>query len=391
MSDRKVLVLEAEKTAAYALCRALGREGYKITACSHLRINPSFSSKYVSEKKRCPNIEDNYDAYFEWLSAEVSRTRYLTVMSFSDKTTRLLSQRKETLSAYTHIYQPHIGITEKVLDKSKTYEAARIAGLELPRVYPWSPADKAESIAERLDYPVVLKPLQKIIIKNGKAFFTKVNETNYVWKQREFKEKFSRLLGITDRFEIQQYIEGAGRGYFTILWNGKPVMQFAHERIREYPVRGGASSFRKSIDYAEMEPLSVKLLNQIQWSGPAMVEYKYDPWQKKYYLMEVNGRWWGSLPLALNAGVNFPLILLRLIERGNASGFQQVSYPLNFTSRLLFPHDVMWLSSQLLRLRFSRALGFFKPADSEDLFDRHDMKPFFANIVSSLLNYFSKG
>ena len=56
---------------------------------------------------------------------------------------------------------------------------------------------------------------------------------------------------------------------------------------------------------------SAALLHSFDWQGVAMVEYKIDARTGKTYLMEINGRMWGSIQLAIDAGVDFPLLLLR--------------------------------------------------------------------------------
>jgi predicted ATP-grasp superfamily ATP-dependent carboligase len=57
---------------------------------------------------------------------------------------------------------------------------------------------------------------------------------------------------------------------------------------------------------------SFRLLKAIGWEGVAMVEYKMDKCEDVPRLMEVNPRFWGSLQLAIDSGMNFPLLLYRL-------------------------------------------------------------------------------
>jgi hypothetical protein len=59
---------------------------------------------------------------------------------------------------------------------------------------------------------------------------------------------------------------------------------------------------------------SASLLRQLDMQGPAMVEFKVDSRDGKPKLMEVNGRFWGSLQLAIDAGIDFPLLYTQLIQ-----------------------------------------------------------------------------
>jgi predicted ATP-grasp superfamily ATP-dependent carboligase len=96
-----------------------------------------------------------------------------------------------------------------------------------------------------------------------------------------------------------------------LLWNGELRAAFAHRRIREKPPSGGVSVLSESIALdSDLLARSVALLRDFDWQGVAMVEYKVDHVTGVPYLMEVNGRFWGSLQLAIDAGVDFPRILV---------------------------------------------------------------------------------
>jgi len=61
---------------------------------------------------------------------------------------------------------------------------------------------------------------------------------------------------------------------------------------------------------------SRQLLSDIGFEGVAMVEYKLDCVTGVPYLLEVNGRFWGSLQLAIDAGVDFPQLLISVAVDG---------------------------------------------------------------------------
>ena len=97
-----------------------------------------------------------------------------------------------------------------------------------------------------------------------------------------------------------------------LLWDGELRAEFAHRRLCEKPASGGVSVYRESIAMDDdLRERSRNLLNRFGWFGPAMVEYKRDSATGRAYLMEVNGRFWGSLQLAIDSGVDFPQLLVR--------------------------------------------------------------------------------
>jgi predicted ATP-grasp superfamily ATP-dependent carboligase len=104
---------------------------------------------------------------------------------------------------------------------------------------------------------------------------------------------------------LQEYCAGAGDGVELLLHEGRPLAAFQHRRLREVPITGGASAFRESVP---LDPLlldySTRLLRELRWTGLAMVEFKSSVGGPR--LMEINGRVWGSLPLAVRSGMDFP-------------------------------------------------------------------------------------
>jgi predicted ATP-grasp superfamily ATP-dependent carboligase len=109
---------------------------------------------------------------------------------------------------------------------------------------------------------------------------------------------------------------------------------FCHRRLREKPPWGGVSVYRESMPFdSEIVNKSYRLLQTFGWQGPAMVEFKVDNRDGQLKLMEVNGRFWGSLQLALDAGMNFPLLYYRLAIGENAPA--QFDYKAGVRSRWL--------------------------------------------------------
>src|SRR6185503_13811539 len=113
---------------------------------------------------------------------------------------------------------------------------------------------------------------------------------------------------------LQREVSGAGEGFFALRWEGRIVAMFAHRRLREKPPWGGVSVYRESIPLADdLAGPGARLLEALDWNGVAMVECKRDASTGRHAIMEINGRFWGSLQLAIDAGVDFPELLVRCV------------------------------------------------------------------------------
>jgi len=164
-----------------------------------------------------------------------------------------------------------------------------------------------------------------------------------VGSEAERQQQLRRWLPDTP-VQQQQYISGRGVGVEFLFYRGRKIWHFAHERVHEYPLTGGASSYRRSVNpSAAMLHDAEKLLTALKWHGVAMVEFKMDA-KGQHWLMEINPRLWGSLALSIDTGVDFPLGLLQ-IARGDVTE-QQPKYKVPYYTRDLRT-DVDWLKSNL--------------------------------------------
>jgi predicted ATP-grasp superfamily ATP-dependent carboligase len=84
----------------------------------------------------------------------------------------------------------------------------------------------------------------------------------------------------------------------------------------------------------DMVEATLKLLQPVKWHGVAMVEFKIEKTTQRPMLIEINGRFWGSLQLAVDAGVNFPLLLLNM-AMGKPATVPENGYRIGVKSRWL--------------------------------------------------------
>jgi predicted ATP-grasp superfamily ATP-dependent carboligase len=119
---------------------------------------------------------------------------------------------------------------------------------------------------------------------------------------------------------VQEFIEGQGSGYFALMNHGNFRAEFAHLRLREVRPTGSGSSLRVSIKPSQkLREAGRAMINALGgFHGAIMVEFKVRPDGTPVFL-EVNPRLWNSLALAIYSGVNFPVLLAELAERGDVS------------------------------------------------------------------------
>lgn len=197
-----------------------------------------------------------------------------------------------------------------ISDKGAVLDAASRVGIAVPEQHTLHTAEDAHSFAfDAVAYPVVVKPSRSVAGEAGERLKLSVQHAASA-------DELRRILGDMDPRAypvlVQQRVVGPGIGVFLLVWNGEVVASFSHRRLREKPPSGGVSVYRESIAMDEsLLARSRALLDAFGWQGVAMIEYKVDAATGVPYIMEINGRFWGSLQLAIDAGVDFPNLLLQ--------------------------------------------------------------------------------
>jgi len=187
---------------------------------------------------------------------------------------------------------------------------------------------------------------------------------------------------------VQEYIQGPGYGYFSLGGSsGEPLVTFCHKRLREYPISGGPSTLCESVYDEKLIDLGTKMLTTLKLKGVAMVEFKFDQQANEYKFLEVNPRFWGSLPLALRCGVNFPAYLVQMAL--GDTPHRACGYPVGVKVRFLFT-DIpaawdTWRKNKTLsfvRQYIGELLDF---SIKDGLIQGDDLAPLGAYIRSKLL------
>jgi predicted ATP-grasp superfamily ATP-dependent carboligase len=248
------------------------------------------------------------------------------------------------------------------LDKRRTLEIASGLGIEVPQSWqPLTHEDRAAKAAT-LDYPVAIKWADPGEVE------ARLEALGFTLEKVEYARAPEALLAVLARYDVlgqyplvQEWCPGEGLGQMLHMLDGRATLAFQHRRLREWPPSGGVSSFCEAVPpalhAAQMEK-SEALLRAIGWQGPAMVEYRHDPATGRYKLMEINGRFWGGIPLAYHCDAQFAWEQVRIQALGEPAAGTQRPYR-NRRARFLIPdakHLVAVLSDGSIPLL--RRIGF---------------------------------
>lgn len=308
MSHRTVLVTDGEQRAALAAVRSLGRAGRRVLVAAARPRSLAGVSRYAAGMFQVPDPMTDPPGFTRAIVEVVKAERVDLLLPISEPALMALLGAREALGDCA-IPFPSMEVFRRVCDKSVVLSLASQIGIAVPEQQIARSRDEAATLASgSIGFPLVLKPWRSVA--EGAAGPVKLSVLHAA-DATELGAQLARLPDEAFPLLAQRRIVGPGAGIFLLLWQGQLRALFAHRRLREKPPAGGVSVYCESIAAdPELVRLSRELLERLGWEGVAMVEYKIDAATGTPYLMEINGRLWGSVQLAIDAGVDFPELLV---------------------------------------------------------------------------------
>ena len=387
----RLFVTDGNLRSTLAVVRSLGQEGVFVTVGAETTSSLAGSSRYCRETLRYPSPVEQPRHFQAFLRREMASCPAV-LLPMSDITVRLAAEVASELMVLGARWPfPPPAYIAQVQDKRHVLKVARGLGIACPRqLLPEGSA--IEDVAPTLRYPVVVKPrFSRYPQHNGWSH----GRVQYAHSPAELIALYRGCHSHIPNPLVQEWIDGEGCGVFLLMWKGELKSAFSHRRLREKPPSGGVGVLCESRPLDErLLADCVALLSSLRWHGPAMVEFRVDR-SSQPVLMEVNGRFWGSLQLTLDAGANFPAMLYRLALGENVAPC--FDYRVGVRSRWLLG-DVDHLLLRLLHRRALKQLGFhgsvaqacwefFSFADPAVRFENprwHDLGPFWFECGSYL-------
>jgi predicted ATP-grasp superfamily ATP-dependent carboligase len=361
--------------------RALGRRGVRsIVIYDQESEEIGRYSRYVAERIEVPRFIEEPERLLVYL-LENGRKWYGTlIIPTKDYGVEFLARYRDILSRYYIVPTPALNVIEGILDKRSLYENARRKGIPVPETFHARSLEELYRLRGRITFPCLLKP--------GRAH---VFIRHFGFKMIEI-ECFEQLAGVYRDLTGNFVHDVFGMMICTIIPgpDSKQMVQFASyidrsgeilasmtsRKLRQDPPRYGQGRVTKSERVTDVDELSRRLLRELGYYGFSEIEWKYDPRDDQYKLIEINPRFIFYTALCTSCGINFPYIqyadLVRH-EKIRVHSFRENVYWVHLYKDVL--HTVRNHAMEGLSIR--EYLRPYLGRMSFAIFDPRDPRPFF--------------
>jgi predicted ATP-grasp superfamily ATP-dependent carboligase len=291
-----------------AVVRSLGRRGIPLCVVEDQRCISSLS-RYGPRVVRVPDILNERKTVDAVL--EVGRRYNLrdwVLIPTRDETVAAFSRYRDELAEFFTVTTGEWESVQWAWDKNKTYQLAERLGIPCPKTFNPRTSEDLAPLMARL--PLALKPAVKenfFYATGAKAWRADTPEQLHEVHARALRQiKPEEIL-------IQEIIPGNGQEQYSwcaFVQQGRPHSTLCARRLRQHPREfGRAATYVETIEAPQIEELSERFVRAIRYHGLVEIEYKRDPRDGQYKLLDVNARAWGFHGLGAACGVDFPWLL----------------------------------------------------------------------------------
>lgn len=258
-------------------------------------------SRSIRQFFRIPNPIVDSPGFVSTLRSLILRNQYDMLIPTDDLALAAMMEHYDHFKDMLHIACPPPHITGRILNKASTLEVARKYGIAVPKTVVISNSEELRGLVRDSPTSFILKPAEKQ--PRADEFKTCILAT-----VEDVNAKFPTPREFHPPMLLQEYCPGVGVGVEILMHEGECAAIFQHRRLKEFPYDGGfaVTAVAESPDPGLVQS-SLMLLRALEWEGIGMVEYRVNPIDGRTVLMEINGRYWGSVSLPVISGIDFPL------------------------------------------------------------------------------------
>lgn len=307
VSPPKVLVI-GDDTRSFLTCvRSLGRRGVEVHVAPYTLDAPALQSRYIRKVHLLPYYLDGGAKWLHAMQTLLAVEQFDMVLPCEERGLLPLFAHQAELPGSTVLAIPDAVALDAFFDKLNTRQLAQRCSVPIPDGYVWQADSSVAQLQAQLGWPVAAKhrqsySLQQLYVRTQVRILQDATEVNQ-WLQSQ--------QPAPDSVFFEKIVEGVGLGVSVLCHQGKVLQAFEHHRANEL---AGSSYYRKSMPLnAERLDAVARMVAAVSYTGLAMFEFKLNTHTGQWVLLEVNARPWGSLPLPVAWGVDFPYRLYQLL------------------------------------------------------------------------------
>jgi predicted ATP-grasp superfamily ATP-dependent carboligase len=311
-------------------------------------------SRYADGRYYHPDPKSDCEAFLDHLVAFLERNPHEVVFPSTDPLVVLLARERERVERTGVVVATEDWETlDRVNDKAKLYRLTRELDITQPETHlPRSLAD-VEELADEVSYPALVKPRSKSVWDDDGAYHMHVARVaDVVNSPAALREQYRETLDGNPHLAaappmVQSYVPGEIWDVGTLAHEGEIVRRFHYRLARTYPSDGGVGALNRAVEPepAMLEPAE-RIVDALDWTGPIQFEYIRRS-DGTFVLMDVNGRYWGSIAMARRAGVDVPWLHYRQLAGDPPN--RRLDYRTDVAYQKVVYGDLPWLYERLSR------------------------------------------
>jgi len=309
----KVLITNAEYGHTVSIIRSLAMEkDIEIVAAGWHKLAPARYSRYVKKSYYYTWPLENQEQFILDIIEIIKKEKPDVLLPIGIDTTLTISKHKERLRGLVKIPIADYSQMAVVHNKLETLKLAQEAGVPYPKTI-LADSDNLESRLDELKMPVIIKA------KLGSGEFAKAYSKQEVFEKIREIENSRSSKGVVEVKNplIQEFIPGQIHDACVLFNQGKLRAALTQERVLTIPAEGGPGILNETHYKPELIEYSKKMLEKINYHGPAQIEFIIDERDNQPKLLEINPKFWGTSATAIAAGMNFPLLAFKMAMEGD--------------------------------------------------------------------------
>lgn len=308
----KVIILNATELG-YQVVRALGKKGISsIVLYDKEKDEVGRYSKHVVEAIKIPGFIEEPRLLYDFLMEKANEWTGTLILPTKDYTVEFLARHRDKLGRHYILPMPDAGVIETIVNKRHLYAVAQRLGVSVPGLFAPESLEELNSLDGKIAFPCLLKPgmghlffrkfdFKMLEIENLTELCTRYRQLTNDFTDDQFQLMICDIIPGPDSAQMVQYVS-------YIDQNGEMLASMTSRKMRQDPPKYGQGRIIKSEQVSELDEMSYRLLRELGYYGFSEIEWKYDPRDGQYKLIEINPRFIFYIGLCVACGINFPYI-----------------------------------------------------------------------------------